>query len=301
MLDKLIVKTLPLFPESFIWIFSKKYIAGKTLDEALNVIKKLNAEDYPVTIDLLGEFISELKEAEATREAYLGMIDSFVENKIQGSFSVKPTFFGLLLDEEKCYENIRAVVQKAAEYGKFVRIDMEDSQCTDKELALYLRLKEEFPNSVGLVLQAYLKRTLADIKMLEQYHSEESPVDIRLCKGIYVESEAIAYKKYKEINDNYMLLLDYLLKMGARVGIATHDKLLINASLQKIEEYKIPSEQYEFQMLYGVTPELHKGLKEKEVLLRIYTPYGVDWFGYSTRRLKENPKIARHIIKSLFK
>jgi proline dehydrogenase len=300
MFNKLIAATLPYMPKKLVWIFSKRYIAGETIDQAVAASKKLNDQGIKVTVDLLGEFIKDLSEATENKEAYLEIIETFEKNKIDGNYSVKPTFFGLLIDEEVCYENIRTVVAKAAEYNNFIRIDMEDSPCVDKEINMFRRLKAEFPNNVGLVVQAYLKRTLTDLNDMMDMQNGVSKLNYRLCKGIYVEPEEIAYKKYEEINEHFLEDLEFMFKNDIYPGIATHDKPLVDGAYKLIEKYNVPKEKYEFQMLYGVTPELRKSIVEKGHTMRVYVPFGKDWFGYSTRRLKENPKMAMLIIKALF-
>jgi proline dehydrogenase len=300
MLNKMIAGMLPYMPKKLVWIFSKKYIAGETIEDAIRVSKELNSQGIKVTLDLLGEFITDLKQADENREAYLKIIDRFQAEQIDCNYSVKPTFFGLLLDTEQCYQNIRTVVVKAAGYNSFVRVDMEDSACTDREIELFRKLKKEFPKNAGLVLQAYLRRTLDDIKNMEDMHSTEIPLNFRLCKGIYVEPEAIAFKKYQEVNNHYLEDLEYMISQRMYPGIATHDKPLVEGAYQLIKKYNLPKEAYEFQMLYGVTPELRKSIVEKGHNMRVYVPFGKDWFGYSTRRLKENPKMAGDIIKALF-
>jgi proline dehydrogenase len=299
MFNKLIAATLPYMPKKLVWIFSKRYIAGETIEDAVKASKKLNDEGVKVTVDLLGEFIKNLDEATENKEAYLKIIETFEANKIDGNYSVKPTFFGLLIDEEVCYQNIRAVVAKAAEYNNFVRIDMEDSPCVDKEIEMFRRLKAEFPKNVGLVVQAYLKRTLDDLKNMMDLQNG-TPLNYRLCKGIYVEPAEIAYKKYEEINEHFIEDLDFMFQNEVYPGIATHDKPLVDGAYKLIEKYNVPKEKYEFQMLYGVTPELRKSIVAKGHNMRVYVPFGKDWFGYSTRRLKENPKMAMLIIKALF-
>ncbi|RKE03807.1 proline dehydrogenase family protein [Marinifilum flexuosum] len=300
MFNKLIAATLPYMPKKLVWIFSKRYIAGETISDAVRESKKLNDQGIKVTVDLLGEFIKNLDEATENKEAYLEIIETFEANKIDGNYSVKPTFFGLLLDEEVCYQNIRTVVAKAAEYNNFVRIDMEDSPCVDKEISIFRRLKKEFPKNVGLVVQAYLKRTLNDLNNMMDMQNGVSKLNYRLCKGIYVEPEEIAYKKYEEINEYFLKDLDFMFKNDVYPGIATHDKPLVDGAYKLIEKYNVPKDKYEFQMLYGVTPELRKSIVEKGHTMRVYVPFGKDWFGYSTRRLKENPKMASLIIKALF-
>jgi len=300
MINKLITKLLPLMPKKLVWIFSRKYIAGETIEDAIRVCHNLNGQNIKITLDLLGEFITRLDQAMVNKNAYLEIIDRVQKEKIDGNYSLKPTSFGLLIDPEACYQNIREIVAKAASYGNFVRIDMEDSQCTDLEIALFRKLQAEFPRHVGLVLQAYMRRTLPDIKALGDLHSEAAPLNFRLCKGIYVEPETIAYKKYQEINDHYLEDLEYLFRKGMYPGIATHDKPLVEGACRLIEKYKVPNDKYEFQMLYGVTPELRKSVIDMGHTMRVYVPFGKEWFGYSTRRLKENPKMATHIIKALF-
>ncbi len=298
--NNMVASLIPLMPKNFVWLFSKRYIAGKTVEDAIRVSRELNEQGIMVTIDILGEFITSLDEAEQNKKQYLEVIDIVEENKINGNYSLKPTMFGLLLDEEICYKHIREIVQKAASYNNFIRIDMEDSKCTDKEIKLFRRLRSEFPENVGLVFQAYLKRTLNDIKSLEDLHSKEKPLNFRLCKGIYVEPAEIAYKKPHEINEHYLEDLDYMFSKGMYPGIATHDKKLIEGAYQLIDKYKVDKNNYEFQMLYGVTPELRKSIVDAGHRMRVYVPFGEQWFAYSTRRLKENPNMVWLIIKALF-
>lgn len=296
----MIAAMLPYFPKKLIWIFSKRYIAGESISDAIRASKELNSEGIKVTIDILGEFIKNLSEAEKNKVEYIELIDVMQKENIDGNYSVKPSMFGLLLDKEVCYKHIREIVAKAASYGNFIRVDMEDSPCTDLEIELYRKLRAEFPNNVGLVVQAYMKRTLKDVENLMDIHTTETKQNYRLCKGIYVEPAAIAYKKYEEVNQHYLEDLEYMLKNGVYVGIATHDKPLVDGAYKLIEKYNVSKNMYEFQMLYGVTPELRKSITSKGHTMRVYVPFGKQWFGYSTRRLKENPKMASLIIKALF-
>ena len=298
--NKTIAAILPLMPKNLVWVFSKRYIAGVKIEQAVTTSKKLNATKHMVTIDLLGEFIEELSEATKNKEEYLSIIETIQKNNIEGNYSLKPTMFGLLLDKEVAYTNIREIVKKAAAFNNFVRIDMEDSSCVDMEIEIYRRLKKEFPTNVGLVMQAYMRRTLDDLTSMMDMHTKDAPLNFRLCKGIYVEPATIAYKKYEEINEHYLEDLEFLLKKGAYVGIATHDVPLVEGAFKLLEKYKVPKDKYEFQMLYGVTPHLRKSIIDKGHRLRVYVPFGKDWFAYSTRRLKENPKMAAEIIKALF-
>jgi len=300
MFNKLIAAILPYFPKKFIWIFSKPYISGETLDDAIRVSKELNNNKIKVTLDVLGEFIKTLDEAYENKKEYLNLIDITFLSGIDGNFSLKPSSFGLLLDKEICYGHIREIVAKAASHKSFIRIDMEDSACTDLEIELFRRLKTEFPANVGLVVQSYLKRTLDDIKGLSDLNSEKNPLSFRLCKGIYIEPETIAFKKYDEINQHFLEDLEFMLQNKIHAGIATHDKSLIEGAYKLIDKYNVPKHLYEFQMLYGVTPKLRESVVNDGHTMRVYVPFGKQWFGYSTRRLKENPKMASHIIKALF-
>ena len=300
MFNKLISAILPYFPKKFIWIFSRSYIAGETIEDAMRVSKDLNSKKIKVTLDVLGEFIKNLDEAEENKKDYLNLIEVTNRYGLDGNFSLKPTSFGMLLDEEICYKHIHEIVAKAASYNGFIRIDMEDSPCTDMEIKLFRRLRTEFPKNAGLVIQAYLKRTLDDIKGLADLNDTANPLSFRLCKGIYVEPAAISFKKYEEINQHYLEDLEFLLKNKIHVGIATHDKPLIESAYKLIEKYNVPKNLYEFQMLYGVTPKLRESIVNEGHNMRVYVPFGKDWFNYSTRRLKENPKMASHIIKAIF-
>ena len=300
MFNKFIAAILPWFPKKFVWVFSRPYIAGETMEDAIRVSKDLNSKGIKVTLDVLGEFISSLDEAEANKMEYLKLIDETVKRGIDGNFSLKPTSFGLLIDKEVCYGHIREIVARAASYNNFIRIDMEDSPCTDLEIELFRRLKAEFPKNVGLVLQAYLRRTYRDLELMLDLNTPETPVSYRLCKGIYVEPEAIAFKKYEEINFHFLQDLEFMFKNKIYAAIATHDKPLVDGAFRLIKKYDVPKNMYEFQMLYGVTPGLRQSIVDDGHVMRVYVPFGKEWFGYSTRRLKENPKMASHIIKAIF-
>jgi proline dehydrogenase len=300
MLNKLISNMLPYMPKKLIWVFSKRYIAGETIEDGLLASQLLNQQNIEVTVDLLGEFINSLEEAESNKDMYLEIIERFTGERIKGNFSLKPTMFGLLIDREACYRYIREIVALAAFKKSFVRIDMEDSQCVDFEIELFRKLHQEFPFSVGLVLQAYLRRTMKDLHDFKDIHSPSVPLNFRLCKGIYVEPETLAYKKYEEVRQHFLDDLEYMFQNGMYAGIATHDRYLVEQSYELIQKYKVPVDKYEFQMLYGVTPDLRGSIIEKGHRMRVYVPFGKQWFNYSKRRLKENPKMTQHIIKALF-
>ena len=301
MINSMIAGILPYMPKKLVWMFSKEYIAGETIEQAIVNAKKLNDEGIMTTIDVLGEFITTLEEAEENKKEYLEVIEAAEAAGVDGNYSLKPTFFGLLIDKETAFEHIREVVAKAASYDNFVRIDMEDSPCTDMEIEMYRKLKSEFPQNVGLVVQSYLKRTHQDIQDLKDINTKESPVNLRVCKGIYIESEDISYKKYEEINEHFISDIELMFQENMYPGIATHDVPVIEGAYKLIEKYNVPKDKYEFQMLYGVTPALRKSILDKGHRMRVYVPFGKQWFGYSTRRLKENPKMAGVVIKALFK
>jgi len=300
MINKLIAKILPYFPKRIVWIFGKPYTSGQTIDDALVESRKLNQGGIMVSVDLLGEYVKNLGEADIYKRQYIDLIKKFTAEKIDGHFSVKPSMFGLLLDQEVCYQNLYEIVDVADQCNTFIRIDMEDSECTTIELEIYRRLKLKFPARIGVVVQAYLRRTLDDVKNLMDLNLHEAPLNFRLCKGIYIEEERIAYKGHQEIRDRYIEDLRFMLQNGIYVGIATHDKYLIEKAYELIDQLNIPKEKYEFQMLYGVTPLLRQSIVDRGHRMRVYVPYGKQWFTYSTRRLKENPNMVWYILKAMF-
>ena len=299
MLNKLFVGILQYMPESLVWVFSKRYIAGKTREDAFAITRNLNRQGIMVSLDLLGEFLTRSEKIEYYKTEYIKTITEAANYKLDVSFSIKPSMFGLLLDRELCYKNLREIVLKVIACNYFVQIDMEDSQCTDMEIDLFNRLYREFPDHVGFVFQAYMHRTLNDIKSLVTRHPKKDLGSIRICKGIYVEPREIAYKEKQEIRDHYLNDLEYMFQQNIFTAIATHDKKLIEGAYRLIEKYKVPSDRFEFQMLYGVTPELRKSIVQKGYTMRVYVPFGKDWLNYSTRRLKENPHMLWHMIKAL--
>ncbi len=300
MINQLIASALPYMPKKFVWLFSRRYIAGESLETAVVASHKLGEEGIGVSIDLLGEYITTLDQAQENKETYLALIERFEAEQIEATYSLKPTSFGLLIDSEVCFGYVREIVEKARDFGALVRIDMEDSQCVDAEMELYKRLHALMPKNVGLVVQAYLKRTPADVRELVKLHSADTPVNLRLCKGIYVEPAEIAIKSREGVNHQFVELLDFLFRHKVYVGIATHDQYLTDAAQKMIERYGLSNNEYEFQMLYGVTPELRSNLVSAGHRMRVYVPFGKHWFGYSTRRLKENPRMTWLIIRALF-
>jgi proline dehydrogenase len=281
-------------PEKVVWLFSKKYIAGKTLQSAIDTVKQLNSKGIYATLDVLGESVNTKEEAIEAKQKALDVFDAIVKNKLLANLSVKPTQMGLAIDKEFAYQQILELVKRASAINNFVRIDMEDSAYTDITLEVYKRIFAEYKN-VGVVLQAYLKRTSNDTIVLNK-----NGTNYRLCKGIYIEPVTIAYKDKQAIRDNYLKCLGLMLKNGNYVGIATHDKYLIDKSYELIKDLKIPKEKFEFQMLLGVREDLRDKINRDGYKIRIYVPFGNDWYKYSIRRLQENPNMAGHIVKEFF-
>ncbi len=279
---------------SIVWLFSKKYIAGKTLQSAVDTVKDLNSKGILATLDVLGESIKTKEEAIEAKRKAIQVFDAIVKNKLLANLSIKPTQMGLAIDKELAYKQILELVKKGNEINNFVRIDMEDSPYTDLTLDVYKRIYEEYSN-LGVVLQAYLKRTYNDTILLNKLGT-----NYRLCKGIYIEPANIAYKDKQAIRDNYMKCLELMLKNGNYVGIATHDKYLIDKSYELIKALNIPKDMFEFQMLLGVREDLRDKINKDGYKVRIYVPFGEDWYKYSIRRLQENPNIAGHIVKEFF-
>lgn len=289
-----LVKTVNTMPESVVWLFSKKYIAGKTLHSAVNTVKELNSKGILATLDVLGESIKTREEALEAKNKALEVIEAIVKNKLLANLSIKPTQMGLAIDKELAYQHILELVKRANEIKNFVRIDMEDSPYTDLTFEVYKKIFSEYYN-VGVVLQAYLKRTYNDAIVLNKLGT-----NYRLCKGIYIEPATIAYKDKQAIRDNYLKTLELMLKNGNYVGIATHDKYLIDKSYDMIKDLNIQKEKFEFQMLLGVREDLRDKINKDGYKIRIYVPFGEDWYKYSIRRLQENPQLAGHIVKEFF-
>ncbi|KAA3610424.1 MAG: proline dehydrogenase [Calditrichaeota bacterium] len=293
--DSLIINTLPLVPKPIVGFFSRNYIAGPSLDDAVKVVKNLNSQGIMATLDLLGEEVKEKKQSTDAANQYVDMLEEIDRLNLDCNISLKPTHMGLNLDQDFAFENIRRIVVRAKELNNFVRIDMEDNTVTTTTIEMFLKLKKEFEGHVGTVLQAYLKRTLDDIE-----HLIKQKANLRLCKGIYVEPEEIAYKHMPKINENYNQCIDELLKNNIYTGIATHDEELVLHAFKVIEKLKLDPKEYEFQMLLGVTEKLRDQIIAKGHRLRVYVPYGQDWYQYSIRRLKENPRMAKMIMGKIF-
>jgi len=292
LLDRTIVRLLPAVPKQVVQLFSSRYIAGSTLEDALRVVRRLNGEGKMATIAVLGEEITREPEAHAIAQAYRDVLVAIERERLSSNVSVKPSALGLDLSYDLCRENLESVLREAAKSGNFVRIDMEDSSTTSDTLRLYRELRESGFDNVGVVLQAYLRRSLDDVRSLAGLKP-----NVRLCKGIYVEPPSIAFTDYDAVRAAFVRCLDRLLDAGAYVGVATHDEWLIGQALTRVQRLQ-PSE-YEFQMLLGVRPDRADELVTAGHRLRVYVPYGNDWYEYSVRRLQENPKIAGYVARDL--
>jgi proline dehydrogenase len=288
--DRAIVRLLPAVPRPVVQKLSERYIAGPELKDARETVRRLNAEGKTATIDVLGEEITTEEEAAAIVRAYQDVFADIERCGLESGVSVKPTGLGLKLDYDLCRDNLRTVVQDAASRGNFVRIDMEDSSTTDDTLRLYRELRDEGHDNVGVVLQAMLRRTLSDVTAL----AELKP-SVRLCKGIYLEPPDVAYPDYEAVRASYVRALEALLDAGCYVGIATHDEWLLGEARRLVAERGLEREDYEFQMLLGVQRQRGDELVAEGHKLRIYVPFGRQWYAYSLRRLQENPRIAGYI------
>jgi proline dehydrogenase len=282
--DRTIVRLLPAVPRPVVQRLSARYIAGSTIDDAARVVDELNGQGKLATVDVLGEEITNADEAGAIAGQYHDLLARIDDDELDSNISIKLTALGLDLDLGLCRENLEAVVRDAKQRESFVRIDMEDSSTTTRTLGLYRDLRELGYENLGVVVQAYLRRTIADVEGID---------NVRLCKGIYVEPPAIAYREFEAVRANYLLVLEKLLAQGSFVGIATHDEYLIVEALRLVRG--LPSDRYEFQMLLGVRPDRADALVGAGHRVRIYVPYGTQWYEYSLRRLQENPKIAGYV------
>jgi len=294
--DRLVSLTLPIVPKPIVGYFSRRYIAGENLDQAFAVSRQLLDRNALVTMDILGEFIEELSEADTNTAQYVDLIRQVARAGLPDTnVSVKLTALGLQLDKAACLANLRKLMDAIRETGNFLRIDMEDSPCTDDTLELYRVLRDEYPGMVGVVLQARLRRSMADIDA--HIHPQ---ANYRLCKGIYLEPEEIAFTEAGPIRTSFTALLERMIETGAYVGIATHDEQLVDEAIGLIEKHGLAKDRYEFQMLLGVTEVLRQRILDAGHRLRVYVPYGVQWYPYSVRRLRENPQIAGYAFKALF-
>jgi proline dehydrogenase len=295
LLNRTVVGVMPHLPQSLIWRFSRRYIAGTGLEDAYRVTAELNSMGCSGTIDVLGEDVTHENQVKAALELYRSALDGIRDNGLDCGISVKLSELGLRFDAEGCRAAMHELLDSTREHGNFVRIDMEDSSVTDITLDVYREMRREY-RQVGAVIQSCLRRSRQDVLDL----MSDGPTDIRLCKGIYIEPEAIAYTDPAGIRDSFSEILDLLLDGGARVGIATHDPVLVKRAESSLKKFRVGRDRYEFQMLLGVAERLRSRLVADGHPLRVYVPFGELWYNYSLRRLRENPGIAGHVIRNIF-
>jgi len=293
-LNNLIVRSIPFVPDSLVRRIASRYVAGQTLEEACDTVQRLNLEGCLATLDVLGEDITDLSETEPTVAAYREALDAIAARHLDSNISVKLTALGLKLDPAVCRRQFARIVEAARTRGNFVRIDMEDSSVTEETIRVFLEARAS-TDRVGLALQAYLRRTADDVR-----RAVAVKANVRVCKGIYVEPREIAFQDREEIRESFAAAVEALLAAGCKVGIATHDEVLVARALATIRKLRLTPEAYEFQMLLGVAARLRRRLVSEGHRLRVYVPYGQAWQAYSIRRLKENPSMAGHVIKGLF-
>jgi proline dehydrogenase len=290
LLDRAIVRVLPAIPRPVVRRLSQRYIAGPTLADACRAVSELNASGKMATIDVLGEEITSRAEAKALLAEYETVFETIEREGLDSNVSVKLTGLGLKLDRDFCRDNIAELVREAARRDNFVRIDMEDASTTTETLGIYRDLREQGLDNVGVVLQAYMKRTLADIADIGDLRP-----NVRVCKGIYVEPAEVAFQEFETVRMNFVEAVKALLEAGAYVAVATHDDWVMGEALALVEERGLAEQEYEFQMLLGVRSELGDELVREGHRLRLYVPFGRQWYEYSLRRLQENPKIAGYV------
>ncbi|HEX9615146.1 MAG TPA: proline dehydrogenase family protein [Bacteroidota bacterium] len=294
LLNSFLAKSLPFIPKPVVGKVSSRYIAGTKLSDAVEVVREFSDRKIMTTLDILGEDVHERDKAEAVRSEWMRVLEAIEAGGLDSNISVKPSQIGFRIDPDFCYQNLRSLVEAARARRNFVRIDMEDSTMTSATIHLYKRLREEGFDNIGIVIQAYLHRSDADVRSLVGMKA-----NFRLCKGIYRESPDIAYQDPDEIRWNFRLLLRVMIENGCYVGIATHDEYLVDKAYELIARSRLANDRYEFQMLLGVREQLRKSIVEAGHRLRVYVPFGEQWYAYSVRRLKENPKIAGYVLKAL--
>jgi proline dehydrogenase len=274
---------------------ASRFVAGETIDKAVEVIKELNKKGLAVTIDYLGEFVDNEKEANEMADHCIEAIQAIGREKLHSQLSLKMTSMGLDISDELVMRNMRRILETAKENGVFVTIDMEDYSRCQKTLDIFKQLKKEYDN-VGTVLQAYLYRTESDIEDLKNYHP-----NLRLVKGAYKESQEVAFPDKKDVDENYKKIIKMHLLNGNYTAVATHDDAIIEYTKQLVKEYNIPNDQFEFQMLYGIRPERQEQLAREGYTMRVYVPYGTDWYGYFMRRLAERPANVAFVLKGMLR
>ena len=275
--------------------FASRFVAGETIETAVATVRDINALGISATLDVLGESVTNVREANAARAAYLQALDRLAEARADANVSLKLTQMGLDVDEAACVDNVRAVVARAKALGSFARIDMEGSAYTERTVQLFSRrLHPEFGDAVGVVLQSYLRRTERDLTELLAIGAR-----IRLCKGAYKESDDVAFPDKRDVDANYVACMERLLERGNRPAIATHDAKIIAHARAFARRHDIPPVRYEFQMLYGVRRDLQLALRRQGFHVRVYVPFGDQWYPYLMRRLAERPANIGFLVGSV--
>ncbi|SMC85690.1 L-proline dehydrogenase [Desulfocicer vacuolatum DSM 3385] len=289
-------KTIMHVPSPVVHHFAKDYVAGNDLDDAVRVCRELSAKGIESTLDILGEYITKKEQALPFKQDCIDILETIHRDKLDANLSVKPSQMGLLMDYDFAFNNLRDIVARAAELNGFVRIDMEDIECNEDTIKIYRILREEFPDHVGTALQSYMRNAMDHLELLG-----DGPINLRLVKGIFIVTRQQAWRDPELITRNYIQLLERMFELGAYVGIATHDERLYYEAQKLIKKFGLKREQYEFQMLLGVDPELRDLIVSEGHRLRVYIPYGKQWLGYSRRRLLENPNIARAALGQMLR
>lgn len=294
LINTLIVRTLPIVPKRIVGYFAARYIAGESLEDGIRVVKELNAGGILATMDVLGEGVTTREESIDMRKQCEEVLHAINTHRLNATLSIKPTQMGLAIEKSFCLENVRILCALARTYGTSVCIDMEDHPYTDATLELYETLRKEFDLGVTAVLQSYLRRTIKDAERLLH-----APTSLRLCKGIYVEPESIAFKDREQVRESYKKTLRSIIEGNGFIAIATHDDALIDDAYGVVASNQLPTDRYEFQMLLGVREEKRAQIVRDGHPMRVYVPFGKQWYAYSSRRLKENPQMAGYVIKSI--
>ena len=295
MINNLIASSVPILPKWFIKFFSNPYVAGETIEEVMGHIKAINDSGFSATVDILGEHVADEETSFSITTEYCELYDRINQLSLDCNLSIKPTHLGLDLSLDAALKNFETIINRAKENANFLRLDMESSIHTDNTFKIYDYCKKIYPD-VGVVLQAYLKRSMQDAEKLAR-----PGFSARICKGIYKEKSEIAYQNQNEIRNNFLRLVEIMIQKKAYACYATHDQHLIDKIIEIIIDRKLNTDQFEFQVLYGVPMDGRlKELTNKGYKVRVYVPFGPEWYEYSLRRLKENPNIAGYVIKNLF-
>lgn len=292
-LNQTLINLVKKLPEPIAYIFVKKYIAGTQIKDAVIAVKELNKQGMVATLDILGESVTNKEESTRVKVQYLKTLDAIAQHKLDANISIKPTHFMLMTDPEFCFEQISELLERAKQYNNFVRIDMENSGTTSATMELYKRLHKTY-NNVGIVAQANLKRMLADMQL-----PEFKDTNYRLCKGVYKEGNDIAYNDITLIRKNFMDIVKYLFDHGNYVAVATQDDVLIGNMYELIKKDNVAKNKFEFQTLYGVREDLRDKINHDGYKMRVYIPFGTNWYPYAMRRLQESTNVAWLLLAGL--